>query len=201
MSYDSAISTIEAEKCRRSAHFFIFDSGKLKTKDEHDQIRPVKSMYDETYLRVVLDCLLLSGHIIKPSEATWCRKYGVPSGYMEALYYSGICAIEKSRQLLATWIVCSYILWRAKYLKHQLILVQSKREDDAANLVYNKEPTVARISFMESNLPEHLRTAEFPKAGTYGHLFWPTGSHIWGIPEGADIIRSNTASVVWKSVV
>lgn len=197
MSYIQAKQTLEAERCRRSAHYFIFDSKKLLTKDEHDQIHPVKPFYDEIYLRVVLDCLLVSGKIIKPEKARYAGQAGFSDEYLEALYFSGMFAVEKSRQLLATWIVCAYLLWRAKYRPHQLILVQSKREDDAANLVYNKEPTVARISFMESNLPAHLRTVVFPKGGAYGHLFIPNGSHVWAIPEGGDIIRSNTSSVVF----
>lgn len=197
VTYIQARHSLEGEKCRRSAHYFIFDSKKVLTKDEHDQVNAVKPFYDTAYLRVVLDCLLVSGKVVKPDKAKYAKEAGFEDEYLEALYFSGMFAVEKSRQLLATWIVCAYLLWRAKYKPHQLILVQSKREDDAAILVYNKEPTVARISFMESNLPQHLKTVQFPKGGAYGHLFFPNGSHIWAIPEGGDIIRSNTPSVIF----
>ena len=106
--------------------------------------------------------------------------------------------VEKSRQVMATWLCCAYLLWRAKFRDHQLLLVQSKKEEDAANLVFNGEAWVSRISFMETNLPQHLRTVRFPKGASYAQLRFENGSRIWGIPEGGDIIRSNTASVIFS---
>lgn len=197
--FDRAELALEVERCKRSAHFLIFDSRRLLTKDEHDPDNPVKPLpIDDLYLRCVLDALLVSGKIIKPTEAKYLLREGYDMAWIEALYYSGLFMIEKSRQLIVTWIVCTYLLWRCKYRPHQLILIQSKREDDAANLVFAKEATVGRMSFMESNLPKHLRTIEFPKGATYGHLYFSTGSHAWAIPEGSDIIRSNTASVIFS---
>lgn len=102
--------------------------------------------------------------------------------------------VEKSRQLMVTWTMCLVCLWFAKYRKNRLIFVQSKKEDDAANLVFNKEWPVARISFMESNLPEPLQCKPNP---SYGKLQFKTGSLIWGIPEGGDQIRSYTASLIF----
>ena len=142
--------------------------------------------------------MLVSGKIMKPEDAVYAKQAGHSHHWLTLLYNSGILPVEKSRQMMVTWLVCAYLLWRAKYLRHQLILVQSKREEDAANLVFNKEPYTARISFMEYHLPKHLQTMTFPKAGSYANLFIPNGSHIWGIPEGADIIRSNTASVLFN---
>ena len=188
--------SFEAEKCRRSAHYFIFDSGKLRTKDEHDSEVPLKAMPDESYLRCLLDLFLLSGKIIGPEQALYAIKYGFDGEFLAGVRESGMLMVEKSRQILGSWIVCCYLLWRAKYRAHQLMLVQSKREDDAANLVFAKEPTFARMSFLESNLPGHLRTFEFPKCASYGHLYAPNGSHVWAIPEGGEIVRSNTASVI-----
>ena len=107
-----------------------------------------------------------------------------------------LLAIEKSRQLLVTWIACLYCLWMAKFHKNRLIFVQSKKEEDAANLVFNTEWPNARISFMESNLPDELRS---DVASSYGKLlFRDTGSRIWGIPEGGDQIRSYTASLIFS---
>ncbi len=188
--------TIEAEDCRRSAQYFVFD--KLLSKDEHDTRNPIKRFPNHPYLRALLDCLMVSGHITRPTEAHVALQAGFSPEWLSDLYASGVFAVEKSRQMMVTWLVCAYLLWRAKYLSHQLILVQSKKEEDAANLVFVKEPHVARISFMEVHLPSHLRSCVFPKAGTYAHLYFPNGSHIWGIPQGADVIRSNTPSV-WFS--
>ena len=189
---------LERELCRRWAHHFIFEAGKLKTKDEHDQEAPVKPFPRQPYLRVLLDCLLVSGRLMEPGEAKWALDAGIAFDWLVLTREIGLLPVEKSRQVMATWLVCAYLLWRAKFRPYQLILVQSKREDDAANLVFNKEATVGRISFMEQTLPGHLRSVEFPKNATFGHVYFPNGSHIWAIPEGGDVIRSNTPSVVFS---
>lgn len=181
---------------RRSPHWFIFESGFVVTKDEHDTERPVKAFPDVPYLRTTLDCLLVAGRLLEPENASHARGAGIDLAWLQYLSSSGILFLEKSRQIMATWIVCAYLLARAKAKDHQLILVQSRKEEDAANLVYSKEPHVARISFMESHLPAHVRSVEFPGGASYGHLYFTNGSHIWGIPEGGDVIRSNTPSVV-----
>jgi phage FluMu gp28-like protein len=113
---------------------------------------------------------------------------------LDTIQAEQLIAIEKSRQLMVTWLVCLFCLWCAKYQKNRLIFIQSKKEEDAANLVFNAEWPAGRISFMESNLPEQLRS---DCASAYGKLFFrDTGSRIWGIPEGGDQIRSYTASVI-----
>lgn len=188
---------VAREQCRRSCQYFVFESG-LVTKDEHDNLAPIKAFPDVPYLRVALDALCVSGRVMKPEQAVHALAEGYDRVWLEALASSGICACEKSRQVMMTWLCCAYLLWRAKYRDHQLILIQSKREEDAANLVFNKEPFVARMSFMEAHLPAHLQTVKFPKGATFSHLYFPTGSHVWGIPEGADIIRSNTPSVIFS---
>lgn len=168
----------------------------MVTKDEHHISDPIRPVPDVPYLRVLLDLFLVSGRLLPADQAHYARDAGLSSHWLEALARSGLLLVEKSRQVMATWMACAYVLWRAKYHAHQLILIQSKREDDAANLVFVKEAFVARISFLESHLPRYLQTVSFPKMSTYGHLYFPNGSHIWGIPEGGDIIRSNTASVI-----
>lgn len=192
----------ERERCRRWAHYFIFDSGHLRTKDEHDQESPVKPFPEMPYLRVLLDCLLVSGKLMEPERARFALEAGLDVGWLRLIHDIGLLPVEKSRQVMATWLVCAYLLWRAKFRQYQLILVQSKREDDAANLVFNKDESVARMSFMESQLPAWLRSIEFPKDATFGHLHvrqsFGRGSHLWAVPEGADIIRSNTPSVVFS---
>lgn len=181
------------ELCRRSAHYFIFDGKVLLTKDEHELDAQAKPFPDKVYLRVMLDCLLLSAGMIPPADATWAAQAELD---LEAIDRAGMLAIEKSRQIMATWLVAAYCLWRAKFRTHQLILWQSKKEDDAANVVFDKDPTTARMSFMEYHLPVGLKDLAFRGDVSRCNLRYPTGSRIWGIPEGADIIRSNTPSVL-----
>ena len=191
----SAASLLNLEDCRRSAHYFVFHSG-LCTKDEHDHVNPIKPFPDVPYLRALLDSLLVSGRLLPPDQARYAQAAGHSELWLRALASSGILMVEKSRQVMATWLVCAYLLWRAKFHDHQLLLIQSKREEDAANLVFNKEQFVARTSFLEVHLPHHLRTIHWPKGGSYAVLMFPNGSRICGIPEGGDIIRSNTPSVI-----
>ena len=196
-TYRSAANQLDIEHCRRDAHYFIFRSG-LVTKDEHDLQTPMKPFPADPALQSLLDCLLVTGKTLQPADAMYALAAGHSLLWLTALRTSGLFMTEKSRQVMVTWLCCAWMLWTAKYQAHRLLLVQSKREDDAAALVFTKDPFFARISFMEHHLPAHLKTLSFPKAGSYGHLYFPNGSHIWAIPEGGDIIRSNTSSVVFS---
>ena len=97
---------------------------------------------------------------------------------------------------MLTWLCCLYCLWVAKYQKNRLIFIQSKKEENAANLVYNAEPNQARISFLETHLPKEMQSDVI---WSYGKaIFKETGSTIQGIPEGGDQIRSYTPSLVFS---
>ena len=190
-------SAIEKERCRRSAHYFIFDSKYLKTKDEQDLDNSVKPVPDWPYLRVLLDCYLLGSRIIEPADALWALANELPIEFLQLLYDRSMLFVEKSRELFVTNLTCAFIHWRAKYLKYQLILVQSKNELDAANLVFNKEPDAARISFQEYNLPQTLKNINLGKA-SYCNLSSATGSRIRAIPEGGHVIRSEHPSMIFS---
>jgi hypothetical protein len=194
---------VQKELYRRDAHAFIFSA--LKTKDEHlcfDEyggiLDSVKPFPDEPYLRATLDDYLVGAKLLKPSEAKHSLAAGTPIAHLERLFKTGIYFTEKSRHVMATWLTCAYLLWRARALPHQLIMVQSKREEDVAPLVYDKEPSTARISFMEDSLPDELRMTQFPRDGKWCHIYFSNGSHIWGIPQGSGIIRSHNPSVLFS---
>jgi len=194
--FQRAEDALIREQVRRDAHVFVF--GYVRTKDEHESREPIKRVPEEPYLRSLLDALLVSGHLLPPEQAQYALAAGHSPLWLQALASSGLLFVEKSRQVFVTWLVCAYLLWRAKFRPHQLILVQSKREDDAAALVFTKDPFFARMSFIETHLPKFLQSFVFPKAGAYGHLYSPNGSHVWAIPEGGDILRSQTPSVVFS---
>lgn len=190
---------IEKERCRRDAHYFIFDV--LRTKDEHAVSQgkePVQNFPDELCLKAYVDDLLVSAKLKMPAEAVYSLNAGTPLDFLEHIYHSGIYFTEKSRHVMATWTTCAYLLWRARRDPHQLIIVQSKREEDAAALVYDKEPGQGRISFLEFALPDYLQMCKQPSASKYCHMYFNHGSHIWGIPEGGHIIRSHNPSVIFS---
>jgi len=186
---------IEADRFRRSAHRFIF-SGELKTKDEHDSVNPVKPVPDHPYLRVIVDLMLLGSRFIKVKGALYALEAGLPDDFLTHIYRGGILLVEKSRDLFITNIICCFCHWRAKYHRYQLILIQSKNEEDAANLVFNKEADKARLSFQEFHLPASFQTTDLKKSGSYGHLHYPNGSHTRGIAQGGHIIRSEHPSMI-----
>ena len=122
--------------------------------------------------------------------------------YKEYAYYvlwrihnDKILFIPKSRQIMVTWLMCFYLWWDARFHPFELNFAQSKKEEDAANLVFNKEWNAARISFMESMLPNWMRDEKI--SPSYGKLIYSNGSIIWGIPQGGDIVRSYTPSVIF----
>ena len=145
----------------------------VQTKDEHDEINPVKLFPEKPYIPYLFNL--------------FTKK-------VKSIYF-----VAKSRQIMLTWLCCVYALWLAKAIPHRLIFLQSKKEEDAANLVFSggrtgKNWNTARISFIEKHLPWWLQDEEIESA--YGKLLFPNGSKIWGVPEGADMIRSYTPSLV-----
>lgn len=145
----------------------------VSTKDEHDAENPVKPFPEKPHIFYLLD-------IFHKKERS-------------------IFFIAKSRQIMLTWLCCSFALYLAKAIPHRLIFLQSKKEEDAANLVFNggrsgKNWNNARISFIEKHLPRWLQDEDIEPS--YGKLLFPNGSKIWGVPEGADMIRSYTPSLV-----
>lgn len=187
---------IEKELYRRDAHKFVFEA--VRTKDEHNRENPVAHFPDELCLRATLDDYLVGSRLLLPADARWSLEAGTPLSFLQHIHDTGIYFTEKSRHVMATWITCAYLLWRARRDPHQLILVQSKKLDDAVLLVYDKEPDQGRISFMEWSLPQHLRMAEFPSAGKFGNIYLPNGSRLMAIAQGGHIIRSHNPSVVFS---
>jgi len=115
---------------------------------------------------------------------------------LDTVQHEPMVAIEKSRQLVVTWLMCLYCLWVAKFQRNRLVFAQSKKEEDAANLVFNTEWPKARMSFIEYNLPEQLKS---DCLASYGKLYFrDTGSSIWGVPEGGEQIRSYTPTLVFS---
>ena len=198
----------------RDPHAFVFGHDvqhPVITKDEHNPGEPEQPFPDYPYLRVLLDCLLVSGRFQEPGACRNALRWGLPLAHLTQMALTGTLFVEKSRQIMASWLCCAYILWRAKFYAHQLIIIQSKKEEDAAKFVFQKEPQQARISFMESRLPQWLQADIFirrdpgrgklsvrGRGADYGNLYFPNGSHIWAVPQGGDVIRSNTPSCLFS---
>lgn len=163
-----ALNRIEHDRAAGSLETF---SSHVRTKDEHaDGAESVKPF---------------PGRTIKPY--LWA--------FFDLVQENPVVLVEKSRQLMLTWAVCLYALWVAKFQQNRLIMIQSKKFEDAAALVYSKDPMLARISFMEANLPDWLKNARMSDCRE-GYMLFSTSSQIIAIPEGGDQIRSRSPSLV-----
>ena len=120
--------------------------------------------------------------------------------------------VPKSRQMRVSWILCAFNVWYAMSRKYCRIGFQTKKEDDAAEMVSmgSGEPTGGRMDFIIQHLPGWLRDDNILSGGgnKVGKLTFNTnpydangidipwqGSKIHGIPQGGDQARSYTWSL------
>lgn len=104
-------------------------------------------------------------------------------------------AIPKSRRMMVSWAVAAWATHRARFFPNNAIFIQSETESKAAYVVNN------RCKYIEENMEpapfrrpfKTIKTGD----GLVGRMTYrDSGSYIWGIPEGGDMIRSYTASAI-----
>lgn len=105
-----------------------------------------------------------------------------------------VAAIVKSRQMMLSWLVCAYASWEAHFHPQARVMIQSKKAEDAWNLVYRNSWYHSRIGFIERAVPRIIRAVGLK--GTRGELWYPEGGIVMGIPQGPDMYRSYSASLV-----
>jgi hypothetical protein len=96
------------------------------------------------------------------------------------------CLLEKSRQLMVSWIFSYLASWDAwtKYNRHNIF--QGKRQEDV-NATGDKG-LLGRARFMRDHLPPHIKPTVTGEATTYET--YNKGSTLEALPEGKDKIRS-----------
>ena len=166
----------EIAKCAENPLYFVFKY--VYTKDEHDRRNSVKLFPSKPYLV----------HTLREWHTGPYIQY-----------------VAKSRQLMISWLMCAYAIWTAKFQPNALVLFQSKREGDAQAMVFTKDPSQARCSFMEANLPLFLRGCLAPDrqwlsldmsvAGSQGTLVYPNGARIEAIPMGPTKVESRVPTL------
>jgi len=133
----------------------------VKTFDEHDAKEPVKPFpIDKPYL--------LS------AAKVWLESY--------------LLFIEKSRQLMFSWLLIILHLHLAQFTPHRRIFFQSKREDDAKAMI-------DRAWFVWESQPTWIKTLH-PATRTTTKIEFANGSEIVGIPHGPNVLRQYTSSAV-----
>jgi hypothetical protein len=154
----------ELEACAQDPWRYIFDH--VSTKDEHDATHPVKLFPRKPYIEKLIE-----------------------------IFHEGedVEFIIKSRQLMVTWVACAYASFHCRFIPHRLCFLQSKKEEDAANLVFNKNPSIGRLSFIETHLPQWMR---LNIDWSYGMGIYPNGSKAWAIPQGPQHYEGYVPSLV-----
>ena len=112
--FQSATQQLDAERCRRDAQYFVFDSG-LCTKDEHDVQAPAKPFPPTSYLPSLCDCLSVVSHLVAPEAARYALAAGHSADWLMRLSTGSMFAVEKSRQVMVTWLCAAWCLWLAKF--------------------------------------------------------------------------------------
>lgn len=154
----------ELVRCVERPDYFVMTY--CFTKDEHDPTNPVKRFPRYKYIPRIVRALKRYDRVLIP----------------------------KSRQVMITWTILAFLLYKATFQRHRLIFVQSKKEEDAAALV-------DRTKHMYEHLPWWIQSASPLRRPLskqpFNKISWANGSLMWGVPQGADILRQYTASVIF----
>lgn len=106
-----------------------------------------------------------------------------------------LIALPKSRRLMVTWSVALWATWRARYYPYNAIYIQSDKEEKSAYF------TDKRCKFLEDHLVDDWCRRPYDSIktskGMVGRITYPdTASYIVAVAQGADMIRSYTASAI-----
>lgn len=152
-------------RATQDPHDFIFKY--CYTLDPHDPVSPVKLMPDHKYLHVIVD--------------KW-RAHN-------------LLLIVKSRQMMATWIMCALHLWDCMIHRGRIAFLVSKNENDAN---YSRELSLlSRVSFMYDHLPSNLRARSMKTLKPACFKFPTMDSAIYGMSQDSDALRQYTATAVF----
>jgi len=167
----AAMQAQEIARCKESFSYFLFKY--VKTTDPHTPLTPVKPFPKKKYLVYLAEDL----------------QHGPDIEF-----------IAKSRQLMVSWILCAFTVWRMQFYAHSHCYFQSKKQEDAAEMIYDTVPQKARMSFIMVNLPTFLQVcllmapdgSEKPvtypldqRTFTYGSILLPNGSFAEALAQGA----------------
>lgn len=134
----------------------------VMTQDEHDKTSPIKPMPDKQYIREL-------AHLFQTTDKL---------------------LVEKSRQMMVSWVACAYALWLALFHDGRRVFIQSKKEQDANALL-------DRVKLIYNHLPERLKTIYPCDPPAYCKMAWgKRNSIIQAVPQGADVLRQYTASAI-----
>jgi hypothetical protein len=119
--------------------------------------------------------------------ALWPSQIGV----MWSLMTERLVLILKARQLGISWLCCGYALWFCLFQAGKTVLLFSKGQDEANELL-------RRVKVLYERLPAWLRSAapQLARPANTQEMVWTHGSRIRSLPASPGAGRSFTASLV-----
>lgn len=184
----------ELERCRQRFGYWLF--AYARTQDEHDPTSFAKPFPRLDYIRILADIVQFERRV----------------------------AVEKSRQLMMSWLLCAFTLWLAIFRPNVLAFVQSKKEEDAADRLDRIYQIYFRLpEWMRRRFPINLNSGR-PGQQLYTDLYFTwqpddeaffgtaaegvafadlvenraVRSRIWAIPQGSEVLRQYTATLVFS---
>jgi len=168
------------------------------TQEEKDQITKIKLwMYNPIYF--FEDCILTVDEARGNLGLDAIRPLPVAEEYIQIfvslMLRDRVLLVNKSRRMMATWIMMAFALWKLLFFADTKTYVVSRKADEADDLL------TERIWFMYEHIPEDFKKI-LPKMNhrkdkKYNQITCPEmNSFIKGIASGSDQIRGKTASLV-----
>lgn len=170
---DQRLQDIEWENCREDPYYFL--THWATTLDQHakNEDEVMKVFPDKEYIKIIVDI--------------W--------------FHSTLLLVPKSRQMLMSWLFTALYLWDTQFHKARLTFFQSKKADDADDLVkrakfiWDREPKFLKRYYQQGKFYPLLCNPQHNGQHTQGRMTFPDiHSEIRGIPEGGDVIRMHVAS-------
>lgn len=173
LKQDPRLQAIEWGQCKEDPYYWL--TNWARTLDTHDPGNPIKPFPEKEYIRIIVEKFLKCNLLLIP----------------------------KSRQMMLSWIIVALALWDAQFHKGRLTFFQSKKADDANDLVlrakhiWDHQPKFLKV-FYEGKVAKELRCNPQNRGEhVYNSLRFPDiYTEIRGIPEGGDVIRMHTASLI-----
>ncbi|MCS7250639.1 MAG: hypothetical protein NZ608_06935 [candidate division WOR-3 bacterium] len=174
------------EKAKKSFPFFLFNF--VKTFDYNDKFNPVKNFPEKESF------LYLAKEITKER----------------------FIAIPKSRQVMITWFICAYLVWRANFYPNYFIVVKSTKADKSGwgmadsnetNLMGDLQALLSRCYFIYYHLPEKLKTfvitSKRPSVIKFIHYIkeYEAPSIIMGATSNPEELRQYTINILFMDEV
>lgn len=189
-------SYFEFEKCRRNPTYWL--ERYAWSQDEHrrtDNERPLihgEPWLDEAMMptRELGRCYHDDGR--DPAQCTECGQDDYLRLIAELWWQNDLLAVPKSRQLRITHLMINLHGWLAMFYSGQRIAVQSKKEQDADEILkrLDKSLTIMRKMHPQFEWPVHRYK--------YCRIIFPNGSILMAVAQGPAVVRQYTFSAIFS---